>query len=112
MQDTPERFAALHAECHDGVYRYLHRRIAPAHHAEDLCDETFRIAWERLLSGKRWTCRIWWASPAGARAVPKFVDDLTVSPQKLSLEVLIEPPATESRGTCGSASGLVSEYEG
>ena len=36
-----ERFAAAHSACHDVVYRYLARRIIPAHLAEDLTGEVF-----------------------------------------------------------------------
>ncbi|WP_181578388.1 sigma-70 family RNA polymerase sigma factor [Arthrobacter sp. AQ5-05] len=46
-----ERFAAVHAACHDTVYRYLARRIIPAHLAEDLTGEVFVIVWERVLDG-------------------------------------------------------------
>lgn len=46
-----ERFAAVHAACHDTVYRYLARRIIPAHLAEDLTGEVFVIVWEKVLDG-------------------------------------------------------------
>ncbi|MFF5793211.1 RNA polymerase sigma factor [Paeniglutamicibacter sp. NPDC012692] len=46
-----ERFAAVHAACHDTVYRYLARRIIPAHLAEDLTGEVFVIVWEKVLGG-------------------------------------------------------------
>lgn len=46
-----ERFAAVHAACHDTVYRYLARRIIPAHLAEDLTGEVFMIVWEKVLGG-------------------------------------------------------------
>lgn len=46
-----ERFAAVHAACHDTVYRYLTRRIIPAHLAEDLTGEVFVIVWEKVLGG-------------------------------------------------------------
>lgn len=46
-----ERFAAVHAACHDTVYRYLSRRIIPAHLAEDLTGEVFVIVWEKVLGG-------------------------------------------------------------
>lgn len=46
-----ERFAAIHSACHDTVYRYLARRIIPAHLAEDLTGEVFMIVWEKVRSG-------------------------------------------------------------
>ncbi|MDO5743200.1 MAG: sigma-70 family RNA polymerase sigma factor [Micrococcaceae bacterium] len=46
-----ERFAAAHSACHDVVYRYLARRIIPAHLAEDLTGEVFLIVWEKVLGG-------------------------------------------------------------
>ena len=46
-----ERFAAVHAASHDTVYRYLARRIVPAHWAEDLTGEVFMIVWEKVLAG-------------------------------------------------------------
>lgn len=46
-----ERFAAVHAACHDTVYRYLARRIIPAHLAEDLTGEVFVIVWQKVLGG-------------------------------------------------------------
>ncbi|WP_219844093.1 RNA polymerase sigma factor [Arthrobacter sp. MYb227] len=46
-----ERFAAVHAACHDTVYRYLARRIIPAHLAEDLTGEVFMIVWEKVRAG-------------------------------------------------------------
>ena len=46
-----ERFAAVHAACHDTVYRYLARRIVPAHLAEDLTGEVFVVVWEKVLGG-------------------------------------------------------------
>lgn len=46
-----ERFAAVHTACHDTVYRYLARRIIPAHLAEDLTGEVFVIVWSKVLDG-------------------------------------------------------------
>ncbi|MBP2388464.1 sigma-70 family RNA polymerase sigma factor [Paeniglutamicibacter kerguelensis] len=46
-----ERFAAVHAACHNTVFRYLARRIIPAHLAEDLTGEVFVIVWEKVLGG-------------------------------------------------------------
>ena len=48
-----ERFAAVHATCHDTVYRYLARRIIPAHWAEDLTGDVFMIVWEKVLAGSQ-----------------------------------------------------------
>lgn len=48
-----ERFAAVHAACHDTVYRYLARRIIPAHWAEDLTGDVFMVVWEKVLAGSQ-----------------------------------------------------------
>lgn len=50
-RSAEERFAAVHSACHDVVYRYLARRIIPAHLAEDLAGEVFLIVWEKVVGG-------------------------------------------------------------
>ncbi|GAA5226098.1 RNA polymerase sigma factor [Paeniglutamicibacter antarcticus] len=51
VPSAEERFAAVHSVCHDSVYRYLPRRMIPAHLAEDLTGEVFMIVWEKVLGG-------------------------------------------------------------
>ena len=45
--DRQKRFTAVHAACHDRIYRYFRRRTENPSTAEDLCAEVFRIVWEK-----------------------------------------------------------------
>ena len=76
-----ERFAAVHAACHDTVYRYLARRIIPAHLAEDLTGEVFVIVWEKVLGGAQPEIRLrgGHCPEPVARRIPGFGEGLASS---------------------------------